>query len=419
MAFANTYFKRFQAKDAVINELPQKDLFLSIVIPVFDEPNLCRSLQSLKDCLMPEKSIEVIVVINSSENSPKHIIDLNRKIYKKAKVFAEQNSNQKIKFHILNFEKLPKKFAGVGLARKIGMDEALHRFNKLEKSDGLIAGFDADALVEENYFTEIENYFKQNPKINAASIDFQHPVSGNDFSEDIYRNIIQYELHLRYFIEALRFANFPFAYHTIGSSFAVRADVYAKQGGMNRRKAGEDFYFLQKIIQLGNYGEINTTKVIPSPRISDRVPFGTGAAVKKMIENNETTYLTYSFELFEMIKQFFIEKNSFYLKYSLKKVPETISEFLKINKFEEDLKKIKKESPNINTFQKKFFEWFNAFRVIKFLNFAHEKYYKKQCVKNESIKLLKIYHPEIKVDNNNTKLLNIYRKIQIHKNEEL
>ncbi len=33
------------------------------------------------------------------------------------------------------------------------------------------------------------------------------------------------------------------AYHTIGSSMAVRCSAYAKIGGMNRRKAGEDFIF--------------------------------------------------------------------------------------------------------------------------------------------------------------------------------
>ena len=37
---------------------------------------------------------------------------------------------------------------------------------------------------------------------------------------------------------------------------AVRADAYLRQGGMNRRKAGEDFYFLNKFMVLGGYGEM-------------------------------------------------------------------------------------------------------------------------------------------------------------------
>ncbi len=412
LAFANTYFKRFQAKEALIKESINPDLFLSIVIPVFDEQALCRSLESLRDCIKPEQAVEVIVVINSSEDTPNDISELNRNTYDKALKFAENNNTEKLKFLILNFEKLPRKFAGVGLARKIGMDEALHRFNAMDKSQGLIAGFDADALVDENYLIEIENYFNQNPKVNACSIDFQHPIEGSEFSEDIYTNIIQYELHLRYFVEALRYADFPFAYHTIGSSFAVKADIYAKQGGMNRRKAGEDFYFLQKVIQLGHYGEINSTKVIPSPRISDRVPFGTGAAIKKMIDHNETTYYTYAFNAFNILKTFFIEKDSFYTRFSTENMDEILLEFLKNNKFEEDLVKIRKESPNVEDFKKKFFNWFNAFRVIKFLNFAHENRIDKLDVKSESIKLLNVRYPKIKDIHNNKDLLSVYRDIQ-------
>ncbi len=416
MSFANTYFKRFKAKESILQKLPSEKLFLSVVIPVFNEPDLCSSLQSLKDCIMPEQTVEVIVLINSSENSSENIVLKNMETYKKAKEFASKNNDNKICFHILNFENLPKKFAGVGLARKIGMDEALRRYNSLNKPNGLIAGFDADALVEKNYFIEIENHFKNNPKTIACSIDFQHPIEGSEYTDYIYKNIVNYELHLRYFVEILRFIDYPFAFHTIGSSFVVRADIYAKQGGMNRKKAGEDFYFLQKIIPLGNYYEINSTKVIPSPRISDRVPFGTGAAISKMIENNTNEYFTYSFESFVLLKMFFKKINSFFISFKYEDVQEIMQEFLKINNFEEDLKKIKNNSPNINVFTKRFFDWFNAFRVIKFLNFSHEKYFIKKKVKSESVRLLREYHRKKNIPNSEKKILLLYRKIQTKTN---
>lgn len=415
MAFANKYFERFQAKKSIIKTKPANDLFLSVVIPVYDEPDLCKSLQSLKDCEMPKQSVEVIIVINSAENSNEDIILKNKQTYRKAKEFSIKNSNTSIQFYVLNYENLPKKFAGVGLARKIGMDEALQRFNYLNKADGLIAGFDADALVDKNYFIEIENYFNYNIKINGCSIDFQHPIECADYEINIIKNIINYELHLRYFVEALRFTNFPYAFHTIGSSFAVRADAYAKQGGMNRRKAGEDFYFLQKIIMLGNYGEINSTKVIPSPRISDRVPFGTGAAISKMLENNTNDFTTYSFDAFILLKSFFEKMPDFYKSFSYNKLPIEIKSFLKLNNFENDYIKIKKNSPTINVFTKRFYDWFNAFRIIKFLNFAHEDFYKRTNVKSEAIELLQTYHPIIQIPKTEKDLLIIYRNIQTKK----
>ena len=245
--FAETYFKRFSAYEKQIDSLPDKDLFLSIVIPAFNEPDLCSSLEAIVNCDEPRQSVEVIVVINASEDSPEDILRINRKSYEDAVQFSKENSSPKLQFKILHFDNLPKKFAGVGTARKIGMDEALRRFGSLNKPDGLIAGFDADAKIDKNYLKEIECYFKNHPHTNGCSIHFEHPIEGSEFDDQIYERIINYELHLRYLNEAMRFANFPFAYHTIGSGFVVKAEVYAKQGGMNRKKAGEDFYFLHKL----------------------------------------------------------------------------------------------------------------------------------------------------------------------------
>ncbi|NPA67538.1 MAG: glycosyltransferase family 2 protein [Chlorobi bacterium] len=413
MAFADTYFKRFNTGKINISEKPAEDLFLSIVVPAYNEPELCKSLMSLKRCIPANGSVEVLVIINSGENTNEDVISKNRATFEKALKFAKKNNTGKLRFYILNFENLPAKSAGVGTARKIGMDEALRRFNFLNKPQGIIAGFDADAEVSENYLKEIETYFTTKPEIKAASIYFEHPVEGKEFPEHIYRNIINYELHLRYFVEALRIADFPFAYHTIGSAFAVRAGVYAAQGGMNRRKAGEDFYFLQKIIPLGNYGEINTAEVIPSPRISDRVPFGTGAAISKMIKNKTSDFGTYDFEIFLTLKKFFNAAPNFFDGFSYTEdIPEIIKIFLEKNKFDEAFAEIKRNSPDINIFTKRFFGWFNAFRIIKFLNFAHETYCKKQAVYSQALKLLKYKYPEIKLPVSEKETLFLYRNIQ-------
>lgn len=389
--FAKTYFNRFQSNEQIIQLEPENDLFLTIVMPAFNEGSLCTSLQSIAECNIPKGSVEVIVIINAAENCPPEIVQINRNSFQAASRFAEENSQKKLQFHILNFENFPIKFAGVGLARKTGMDEALRRFDLLNKPQGLIAGFDADALVEKNYLTEIENHFSENENLNACSIHFEHPIKGNDYSEDVYIRIINYELHLRYLNESLRFAGFPYAYHTIGSSFVLRADVYAKQGGMNRKKAGEDFYFLQKIIPLGNYGEINSTTVIPSPRISDRVPFGTGAAIKKMTDSNTYDFLTYDFKVFEIIKSYIAQMDSYYTNFDSANLDNSLRAFLNRNSFDDALFEIRKNSPNIKIFRKRFFNWFNAFRIIKYLNYAHTEYFAKQPVKSQADLLLNNY----------------------------
>jgi hypothetical protein len=60
-----------------------------------------------------------------------------------------------------------------------------------------------------------------------------------------------------------------------------------KCGGMKVRKAGEDFYFLQELAKTTGVEVIDRVLVFPSPRISARTPFGTGQAVRELIEGKE------------------------------------------------------------------------------------------------------------------------------------
>src|SRR5207249_6387595 len=106
-------------------------------------------------------------------------------------------------------------------------------------------------------------HFRENPRSPGCSIYFEHPLEG-PLDARVYDAISTYELHLRYYVQALRYAGFPYAYHTFGSCMTVRADAYMEQGGMNKRKAGEDFYFLQKIISLDGFSDLTETTVIPS-----------------------------------------------------------------------------------------------------------------------------------------------------------
>ena len=108
----------------LINEPPADDLSLAVVIPARDEPDLIRSLESLAQCQAPDDSAEVIVIVNTSETDSEPKIETNQHIAAQAREWAAAHSSPKLHFHILEQHRLPKKHAGVGLARKIGMDEA-------------------------------------------------------------------------------------------------------------------------------------------------------------------------------------------------------------------------------------------------------------------------------------------------------
>ncbi|MBN2520217.1 MAG: glycosyltransferase [Bacteroidales bacterium] len=419
MAFADFYLKK-QSFETRIKEKPSKDLRFIVVSPCYNEPFIINTLESLKSCDPPKSILEVIIVINSSEISPDEIKKTNLSTLASLKEWMRYTHTY-FKIHILYYPNLPKKHAGAGLARKIGMDEAIHRFNYFNKQDGVIISFDADATCDTNFFTEIERLYCEKTNTNGCSVYFEHPVEGNEFEEKVYQGIILYELYLRYFVQALRFIGYPYSFHTIGSCFTVKAIAYVKQGGMNKRQAGEDFYFLHKIMPLGNYVDLNTTRVIPSPRISDRVPFGTGPMIKKYLNQKTDVFNTYNISAFEDIRQLLLINEQFFqinkkqIITKLSDLPNRLGEYLNKINFENEIERINKNCKTIQSYIKHFYSFLNTFIILKYLNFVHEKELKKSDIKLAASDLLKKMGIK-EIPESNFGLLKLYRSIERKQN---
>ncbi len=400
----SSYLQKSALYPPLIESTPSKNLGLIVVIPCYDEPDLIRSLKSLVECELPESDVEIIVIINAPETADEVLIHVNQKSYDDAMAFAKTQSSKNLNFHIFNIS-FPPKHAGVGLARKVGMDEAIRRFKHLPK-DGIIICFDADSECDSNYLIEIEKAFLQNPKAPGAAIYFEHPLEGTQYQEDIYKGIIQYELHLRYYCNALRFAGHPFSFQTIGSSMAVRSNIYQAQGGMNKRKAGEDFYFLEKIIPLGNFIEINTTKVIPSPRPSHRVPFGTGKAILQWLDTKENT--SYNLETFKDLKLVFESISDLYNTNNLKLIyeiyPQTFRNFMNETDFENSIKQIRANTTSEASFTNRFSKWFDLFMCLKFVHHCRDHFYPKAILSGSIMNLFSLLNVELLTESDKTLL---------------
>jgi hypothetical protein len=348
------------------------------------------------NCQLPQSAVEVLVVINYPEGSPNNVVENAIECIKIVNEANELKNNAAFQLIPINASNLPKKHAGVGLARKIGMDEAAWRLSKVESEVKIIACFDADATCSENYLVELEKLWQSFPETEACSIRYAHPTEGNEYDQKIYSGIAQYELHLRYYIQAGKYIGHPYSFHTVGSSMACCADAYVRYGGMNKNKAGEDFYFLQKIIPHGKFRELNVCCVYPSPRPSHRVPFGTGRAMTKFIEIDEDTYLTYNIDSWLTLKPFFENVENLYranqansLSYLQEQNP-SLQEFLRIKNFGEAIDQINANTSNRETFKKRFYQWFDAFLLLKYMNFANEMYYTRQPILVEAQKLAEL-----------------------------
>jgi hypothetical protein len=274
------------------------------------------------------------------------------------------------------------------------MDEALRRFERAGTETGIITSLDADTLVDADYLTALESFFLERPLLDGATVYFEHPLEG-PFPARVYNGIMQYELHLRYFVNALRHLGYPYAYHTVGSAFAVRAAAYAREGGMNRRQGGEDFYFLQKIIRGERFTDLTTTRVIPSPRPATRVPFGTGPEVTRFLEGDKEVFLTYNLQAFLDLGIFFRKvPRLFSREMSASKfygtLPYSLQGYLDKEVFLERMDEILGNVASPESFLKRFFRWFNTFMVIRYLDSVHPDLFPRKPVAEEARRLLQL-----------------------------
>jgi len=416
MGFASSWLEGRALFPELIEEAPDKHTGIIVVIPAFDEPGIRRLLDSLASCDEPKCKVEVIVIVNAPDDAAPESLANNKLTITNIESWKKENRNCFFRLFAFTVESSVKGW-GVGLARKTGMDEAVRRFNRIDNPEGVILNLDADCLVGKNYFVSVHNDLLMRKERAACSIYFEHPVSGVDFPDIIYKSIVFYELHLRYYFQGLAYSGFPYVFHTIGSALAVKALHYVKAGGMNRRQAGEDFYFIQKLVPAGGYFSLNSTTVYPSPRASFRVPFGTGASIGKLTDSNCSTFLTYNIMAFMELRTFFANTEKYYkcsyeeLSECYNLLPEGLRLFSDKDEWIQKMDEIRKNTSGLSSFGKRFFGWFNMFRIVKYLNYIHQDYFEKIAVEVAAFELLDtigVYN-EFK---NPTSLLLLYRTLE-------
>jgi len=390
----------------VISSPPSDALTIIVVIPCRAEPDLDKTIFSLQRASADFNHLmEIVVVINDLEGDGDEVIAQNYK----TKEWLSSGTFE-IPVYSLQLGKMPHKKGGVGYARKKGMDEAVYRFDLIGQKNGIICSMDADTMVAENYFAEVINAFDKQKK-ECLVIHFEHPLNGLD--SDHRLAIVNYELHLRYYIEALRWSGFSHAYQTLGSAIAVSATGYAVMGGMPVRQAGEDFYFVHKFSKLNQVFELNTTTVYPSSRVSDRVPFGTGKAIGDLMKNKIKWGITYPIQAFKDLRVF--------LDYSLllndtsldvTDMPASINAFLAEIDFKSILDEIKSNTSSRENFKKRFYQKMDAFMMMKYIHFARDHFYGNVNIFSSAMELFALQYRYTPLCSNPEELLILYREMQ-------
>lgn len=353
-------------------------LGMVVVIPCFDEPDIGPVLDSLAACAAPGCDVEVLLVVNAPADASADTLARNHAAARCMREHAAGGMADWMRGYVIEHNALPIAQAGVGLARKLGMDEAAARIATTTACAGIIACLDADCRVAPNYLARLHQGFIEHPNCPGMSIYFEH-AGLFDTDDPLHRAMIDYELHLRVYVTGQRLAGFPYAFHTVGSALACSTAAYVAQGGMNLRQAGEDFYFAQKLIIAGGYRALNDTTVYPGVRQSARVPFGTGPAIRRVLESG-VEFETFAPQTFRDLAVFCMaleEATPATLPGFLAGLPPALRRFLDSQGFCQRLDEICGNVASDGSFRRRVLRWFNAFRFLKFAQSASRSDYPK------------------------------------------
>ena len=244
---------------------------------------------------------------------------------------------------------------------KIGMDSVLASIPPEKIQESIICSMDGDTLVDPDYFKEVIAFFKRSSQ-GGAVLGLRHQKSDDADNE---RAIRRYEAYLDRYAAELARCGSPYAFHTVGSAFAVRGDAYVKCGGMKVRQAGEDFYFLQELAKTSGVGIIDKVLVFPSPRISARTPFGTGQAVRDIIAGKALPEIPDA--AFDRLEKLLKAADFETLDTDFPDLPE--KEFFEKEKFFKVWQGIRRNPPPVKLCGA-FHIWFDGLKTLRFLHWC-------------------------------------------------
>jgi hypothetical protein len=385
--------------EQILNSLPSRIPYQCVcVIPLAGE------FESFLNSTLPSlvaaaahisKPVLVIAVVNSSEErSSSFTHETNLKLLNH---FCLQDSNSFcLKKHtsfldicVLNFENCShykfKAKEGVGLARKIGADLALYLMSHKKAQQNYIYNTDGDAVVPVNYFEPLTN---SESNLGAWVYPFTHKIH-SDLSQAQAEAGSLYDYYLRYFCEGLKYSGSHFQYIPIGSCLLLDPIRYAQVRGFPNRLAGEDFYILSKIAKISDVRNLESRRdnpILLESRLSDRVPFGTGATLIEwtpLIQSQSSGLIKVespnAFWALKILFRYFdslCKSNSFFEFSEIPLMPPTLSQTLqnslsKVFSIKETYTKLSLDfSPGTEDFAHRFL--IDNFDSLKQLRFLHE-----------------------------------------------
>ena len=330
-----------------------------LIIPAYKESKVF--YQRLTSSLLKQHAVLLVLVINQPDSLTSPHPDNSLLWQQLIDNTVEQNASDNVLLRsiphtnsslllINRFNaglRIPEK-QGVGLARKMGADIALSLIDSGYVTHPWIYTTDADTHLPNNYFTALnsDTDIHRNALSAAATYSFKHLCDATS----VGRATQLYEQRLRQYVDGLHSAGSPYAFQTIGSTIAISSTHYAQVRGFITIEA----------------------------RQSDRVPFGTGPAINKLLLEKKINQANIFYH-----PQIFVE-----LKRWLEKIHLTQSSPLgELSLSTNTLKALstlgaaraigaaRKVSTSASSYNKHIHTWFDAFKTLRFVHCLQEQAY--------------------------------------------
>ena len=348
-----------------LEPVPKHTFKYALVIPVYNELGyidiLIDSIKKQHEKIL--RTTAVVFVVNNSM-SDNDIIKSNNK-----RTIELISSLKEDLFFVIDAstsgKEIAEEFAGVGFARKLGADLIINHMS----IDSILLYTDADVLLDKNYLKFIDEYYLENTNSMAAVVGFRHQKSSDSHINQI---IEEYERYLYDTAHRINKSGSPYGYVSIGSCITCRYKAYLAVGGMNKKKATEDFYFLNELAKFNNVDTIKEILVYPSSRSENRIYLGTGFHINNILSGGKIEDLYFpdiGYSKLESLIQIIF--NSFTLPIddinkNLMNLDQGY-EFLIKNNVIYIIEELQRTSKSANQFINQFNRWFDALKTIKFI----------------------------------------------------
>ncbi|HEX2898674.1 MAG TPA: hypothetical protein VHS96_03035 [Bacteroidia bacterium] len=373
------YLQKHAVSPPQIVEPPHPDLRVVVVVRYLEDAVLREFIGEIAAIAPPKGAMEVIAVSDQGDlASIRQFLEGKNAANDSLPVTSPAHVAARRCF-ALDLANLPTQHIGEGMMLKVGMDEAVSRFRLAGRDDGLIVVLEAGNICPTDFLVVVQDEFARHPKVQTMGVETRYEPSS--LHPEMADALIRIRLSEHLLVAGLRFCGHPYAFPMMEIGFAVHASAYQAQMGMNRRKQGATFDFLQKFVELGAHRHCTATAVAARSVATNIPRFEIGFAIWEYWKSPNPDYPVFASESFFALKTGLEQLRSWFgmaeaeLQAALAQFSEGFRQFMQTQGFVAKVLEMKRYTKTAEAFEKRFHRWFNSLKTLQYFQYCRDHHW--------------------------------------------